>query len=357
MTFDANLNTTGLTNLPTQSWLGNEYQLGSAERIMPTGLQPALSFGTVVNGNLSSAVSATATSSGASSTAVSLVRAHAFLPYGLYLQPSCLSSNLGVANCTPPLEDPGDFTWQTQIAQAINPWEFAMDVRLYAIPGREASLSEFLRTATKTATDTTSLTNEVVAYFGHGIAQPDASQLNLDPTHGDPSVAMGLLFYDSQCLWFNDLLPKPPSPDADWPYFCISPRVSNVTQKPRVIFLAMCGFTSRFENDWKFDPTQQVMIYPVYGQGDTLNEMHIGSAAAEFLVFMRTLAKRKKGQPPATVQDALDAANAQAAIDVAAVQKAAKNITDPVQAKIQQNESWYWKADGNTNFTFSPSSH
>jgi hypothetical protein len=334
ITFDAIGNQTGqVANLPMQSWVGSLYTLSSAvTSTFGELMEPASSFSAFTAANPSF-----------TPTAVRLHRARVFIPYGLYAQPpTCGDSNEG---CTPPLTDAKDATWRTAALNAIHPWESAMDIRLY----NDAKFGDYLLSATAPSWGVVKRTNEIVAYFGHGVVQPDASSFNFPPQYGDPSVAMGLLFPNTECFWFNNLKaqPLPTSPPTPWDFSCDkgarqSPTnpalagVDNVTQKPRIVFLGICGVTTQFIQDWIVDTDKQVLVYPAYASNDTSREISIGLAANEYLAFLKQLL-----QGSSTVADAIAYANTITQQDID-------------NANLPSTQRWTWKAYGNTNLTFNP---
>jgi hypothetical protein len=91
VTFDQNGNQTGqLASLPTQSWTGNGYQIGSVDQVVFTPIDLALSFWSSIGGNPSVV----------NPVAVRLRHARVFIPYGLYRLPTCCFSA--------PVTDPRD---------------------------------------------------------------------------------------------------------------------------------------------------------------------------------------------------------------------------------------------------------
>jgi hypothetical protein len=206
-----------------------------------------------------------------------------------------------------------------------------MDIRVPVT--RNATFGDYLAFATTTGTDKTPKTDEIVAYVGHGVSQP-----NFPSMGSNVSIAMGLLFPALQCLWFNNLQPPPLPGGALWDFGCQNAAVNSVTQKPRVIFLGICGFTNQMLNDWTVDTNTQVIIYPVYDSSNTARELDIALAGNEFMTFIQSLVDGD------TVKDALSEMNAQTQTDIAQH----KNTMAPT-------ERWSWTSYGNTNLTFTAS--
>jgi hypothetical protein len=343
ITFDSNGNQTGqMGNLSTQSWLANSYASLSSDvtSILSLAPEPASAFGAFPPGNPSF-----------TPTAVRLHRARAFIPYGLYDQPTCGGS---VEGCSPPVKNVKNSTWKLAALNVIHPWESVMDIRLPYTPS-PAKFSDYVYYATAPDWSAIKRSSEIVAYLGHGVAQPDASQppFSFPPQYGNPSIAMGLLFPNTECLWFNNLkppaLPTSPQP-TPWDFFCDKgayanpnePRlfgVDSVTQKPTIIFLGICGVTSQFVQDWIVDANKQVLIYPVYASINTEREIPIGLAANEYLAFLTDLLQGD------TVQNAIDYANTITQQDIAQ------------SPSLPSWQRWTWTAYGNSDLTINPPLH
>jgi hypothetical protein len=238
--------------------------------------------------------------------------------------------------------DPRDDAYKQQVLQAIMPWQSALDIRIPK--DGTATLHDYLYSATAGAIKKS---NDIVGYLGHGI---DLGQTQPPFPPVDTSVSYGLLFPNSQCLWFNNLLlpPLQPAlpPGVFWDSPCSSglPAMDSVTQKPRIIFLGICGATSQFIQNWIVDTNNQVLIYPVYDPTDTNRELDLGLAANEYRAFLQALAQGNN----VTVGDALTSLNNQTQIDIAANQQVLRSENQGIP------EIWSWSAYGNSNLTFNP---
>jgi hypothetical protein len=322
-TYDQNGNVTGLiANMPTQSWLGLAYQLGSIEQTSFEPVPEDLSFWSSLGGNPSIV----------NPVAVKLQHARVFIPYGLYNQPTvpCTATET-TTTCviSAPVINPQDSDFRKQALDAVSAWKSVMDIRIPA--SGSATIGNYLPFATAAPTDTTKQTNDIVAYIGHGIGQPNSPQ---NGSYG--SISMGLVFPASQCLWFNNLQPPPlPPPSSGWVFGCQNAAVNSVTQKPRIIFVGICGFTSQMLNDWTVDSNTQVIIYPVYNSSNTANDLDIALAGNEFLTFIQFLVRGN------TVQAALSQMNARTQTDIA-----------QHKTTLAPTERWSWTSYGNTNLTF-----
>lgn len=326
-TYDQNGSTTGqIANMPIQSWLGNAYQIGSTEQESFEPIPEDLSFWSESGGNPSIV----------NPVAVKLQHARVFIPYGLYKPAGedCEVSEDGTLSCTsflPPVIDGQDSQFRNQALSAVPAWKSVMDIRIPA--SNSATLSNYLTFAAATGPVHYPATDEIVAYIGHGIGQPN------DPQDGFyDSTSMGLVFPDSQCLWFDNL--KPP---VVWPHLpgifpCHNDVEISVTQKPRIIFLGMCGFTSTMLSDWAVNTNRQVFIYPLYDASDTVNELQLGLAGHEFMTFLQYLS-----QGDTTVAQALSKMNDQTQHDISYGHQ---------HKTLAPSWGWKWKSYGNTNLTF-----
>jgi hypothetical protein len=202
-TFDANGNSTGqIANMPVQSWLGFAYQMGSFDQVSFEPTDEALSFWSSLGGNPSIV----------NPVAVKLQHTRVFIPYGLYNLPEweCTATSCGLSA---PVKDPKDAVFRNNLISAVPAWESVMDVRY---------------------------------------SQPNS------PQNGSyESISMGLAFPASQCLWFYNLQPKVPPGRLPWTFPCQNDPANGVTQKPRIIFVGMCGFTSTMLNDWTVNTNTQ----------------------------------------------------------------------------------------------------
>jgi hypothetical protein len=160
----------------------------------------------------------------------------------------------------------------------------------------------------------------------------------MDQNGSYESISMGLAFPDSQCLWFDNLQPNILAGHLPWTFPCQNDMASSVTQKPRIIFLGMCGFTSTMLGDWAVNTNTQVLIYPVYNASDTANELQPGLAGNEFMTFLHYLS-----QGDTTVQQALSKMNDQTQDDIS---KAHQHKT------LAPTWGWTWKLYGNKDLTF-----
>jgi hypothetical protein len=327
-TYDPNGNVTGqIANMPTQSWLSFAYQVGSIDQVSFEPIPEDLSFWSSVDGN----------PSGVAPVAVKLQHARVFIPYGLYKQATyqCTVSDDGSQSClfSAPVIDPQDSQFQKALQGAVPPWKSVMDIRIPATPApNNATLSNYLTFATATGPVHYPATDEIVAYIGHGIGQPNS------PQNGSyESISMGLVFPASQCLWFYNLQPAPITMplQAPWVFPCQNDPVESATQKPRIIFLGMCGFTTQMLNDWTVNSNTQVIIYPVYSPINTSNELDLSLAGNEFGTFIQSLVGG------ATIEDALSQMNTQTQTDIA-----------QHKTTLAPTERWSWTYYGNTNLTF-----
>jgi hypothetical protein len=325
-TYDQNGNVDGLiANMPTQSWLGYAYQLGPINQVSFEPTDDALSFWSSIGGNPSVV----------NPVAVKVQRARVFIPYGLYNQPTVPCTDTGtLISCvvSAPVIDPQDSQFRTEAIQAVPPWKTVMDIRIPA--SGNATVDNYLTFATASPTGTIKRTDSIVAYIGHGIAQPNSPQ---NGSYG--SISMGLVFPASQCLWFYNLQPAPVviPLQPPWVFACQNEAVNSVTQKPRIIFLGICGFTNQMLNDWTVDTNTQVIIYPSYNSSDTPKELQLGLAGNEFMTFIQSLVNG------ATVETALAEMNAQTQTDISQGHQ---------QKTLAPTWGWTWTSYGNKNLTF-----
>jgi IPT/TIG domain len=318
-TYDQNGNVNGFVpNMPVLSWPSFAYQMAPINQISFMAPQVALSFWGLIDGN----------PSGDNPVAVKLQHARVFIPYGLYNLPteSCTVTSTSTSCLfSAPVINPQDSAFQKEALGAVPAWKSVMDIRIPA--SGSATIGNYLPFATTTTTDTIKETNDIVAYIGHGVGQPNS------PQNGSyESISMGLLFPSSQCLWFQNL--QPPPLTTPWIFACQNAAVKGVTQKPIIIFLGICGFTSQMLGDWTVDTNNQVIIYPTYSSSNTANELDLGLAGNEFLAFIQSLVQGN------TVNTALSQMNTQTQTDIT------NNKT-----KLAPTERWSWTSYGNTNFT------
>jgi hypothetical protein len=256
--YDQGGNVTGqMASLPTYSWLGYAYQIGTVDQIAQSAIDFALSF---------AAFQGTPSGKG---TFVKLAPSKMFVPPTLNTTPGADDTYFNLVRTDQDLK-------ATRVVNEI-------------LRGPKATVPLFL--------DALAKTNMVVSYIGHGLLNPFNHK------------AMGICFGTSETTCavakpLTEITLDDGSTGTLSPGEGVTWRVldGGFAHQSKIVFVAACGIDQKFIDQWHIQPGQ-ALIVPKYTTTNEESAIDLGFAAWEWKSMLITLAQGK------TVSEAVSVGN------------------------------------------------